>query len=589
MKHTIYISLLLVACLGLTTSCDITRKPYYAKDQTDVNKDPEKYAANLMSGTYAQLKGWSDAMHRCGEYAGDNIMIRGASTDPFFEFITFSRTPNNGRLSGFWDSSYKAIAQSSNLIKMFEEGKSAELDHRIGECYFIRGLMYFYLVRAYGRPYFQNPETNLGVPLRNGTEKDPFAKLPERATVKEVYEQVIADLEKSIQLMQEKDSPNPSYASKEAAKAILSRVYLYMSGTYEAPNTAYAQKAVEYANAVIQSGKYSLLPREQFMKYNTFPPETNKESILVVKRLSSEFSGYDHYYGVGGMYAVVGGMGWGEMYASKKYLDLLDETGRNDWAKNKIVDARAAFIEPQYTEEKEPVFRVVVAQYGSSPAVVTGYDYLQLPFVEGAQNKVYEMYTESKEKDAPQKRREFTLTPKDEEQGIYTFTYTDGKVYQGVKDYRMKLNRMYPMFYITKCSYEGEESHLHSPVLIRLGELYLNKAEAEAKLGKYAEALQDLNVVRTRSLPGKGYTELDATNAAERIDKERQLELAFQAERSYDVFRNGKPLTRHYPGAHNAVEDIPATDYRVVYYIPESVINTYKSTGSTITQNPTSN
>ena len=64
--------------------------------------------------------------------------------------------------------------------------------------------------------------------------------------------------------------------------------------------------------------------------------------IFVVKRKASEFSGFDHYYGIGGMYGVIGGMGWGEMYASAKYLNLLNETGRNDWREDsyKIVDAQ---------------------------------------------------------------------------------------------------------------------------------------------------------------------------------------------------------------------------------------------------------
>ena len=97
----------------------------------------------------------------------------------------------------------------------------------------------------------------------------------------------------------------------------------------------------------------------------------------------------------------------------------------------------------------------------------------------------------------------------------------------------------------------------------------------------------DLNTIRERSIPGAGYASLDANNAPELIDKERQLELAYQAERSYDVFRNGEPLTRHYPGPHNAMEDVPATDYRVTYYIPQSAINAYPS-GCTLTQNPTS-
>jgi hypothetical protein len=140
------------------------------------------------------------------------------------------------------------------------------------------------------------------------------------------------------------------------------------------------------------------------------------------------------------------------------------------------------------------------------------------------------------------------------------------------------------MFYITKASREGEESHLHSPVIIRLGEVYLNKAEALAKVGRYGEALTALNIIRERSLPGKGYTTLNASNAFELIDKERQLELAYQAERSYDVFRNGRSLTRMYPGPHNAMEEVKATDYRVVYYIPQDAINAYPGT---LTQNPT--
>ena len=98
-----------------------------------------------------------------------------------------------------------------------------------------------------------------------------------------------------------------------------------------------------------------------------------------------------------------------------------------------------------------------------------------------------------------------------------------------------------------------------------LSEIYLNRAEAYAKLGNYSAALANLNTIRERSIIGGGYASLDATNASERIDKERQLELAYQAERSYDVFRNGKPLTRRYPGPHQQFEDIPASDYRVIF------------------------
>ena len=559
-------------------SCSLDREPKGYATKEKILEEPGKVIGDLVNGVYAQLKAWSDPMHRCGEYAGDNIMIRGASTDPFFEFITFSRTPNNDRLQSFWDNSYKAIAQASNIVEMLGASTDREVKEKIGECYFVRGLLYFYLVRAFGRPYYQAPETNLGVPVVTQIPKNVLGdfSLPDRMTVEKTYEQAIADLKKAEELLPSA-SAQPFRGSKEAAQALLSRVYLYMSGTYDQPNVAYAKLAVEYATKVISSGKYALLPRDEFVKYNTILPENNKESIFVIRRLASEFSGYDHYYGVGGMYANIGGMGWGEMYASAKYLALLDETGRNDYRpdQRRIADARAAFIEPVYKKGNKEVFRFIKTE-GSGDQ-----NYLQLPTKHtGGKITVSETIT-----DGNNQQREITyeLTAVNAAQGIYSINYK-GTTYQGVLDYDITLNRAYPMFYITKCSREGEDSHLHSPVISRLAEIYLNRAEAEAKLGNYSAALSDLNQVRTRSLPSSAYSSLDATTAAARIDKERQLELAFQAERSYDVFRNGGSLVRRYPGAHHQTEDIAPTDYRVIYFIPQNAINSYPGK---LTQNPT--
>lgn len=619
MKKLIYI----ITALFIFTSCDIERLPYGSLESGEVDKDPETYLPYLMNGCYSQLKDWSDVMHRCGEYAGDNITMRGSSTDAFYEFVSFRRSPNNYRLQTFWDNSYKIIAQSSNIINKFDEGISKEVDHNLGECYFLRGMMYFYLCRAYGRPYYDNPEKNLGVPIVNGTPDDMSnLQLPDRSTVKDTYAQAINDLKKSATLLME-NKKGPGFASVEAANALLSRIYLFMSGTYDNPNVENAKLAVEYADLVIGSNKFELLPRERFMVYNTIRPEENKESIFVVKRIPSEFSGYDHYYGFSGMYSVVGGMGWGEMYASSKYLGLLDETGRNDWRPDSysITDARAAFIVPQYKEDangemdKTEYFRIVKQIYSNVPnAQKTGYVYAQLEivkegdklFAQETQTKYTSTvddkgnFTPAKVKDADGKEVNATETVKyplvaiDAASGVYkinnynTSNNIEPKLIdiEGVVDYYVSLNRAAPMFYVEKCSKEGEDSQLHSPIISRLGEIYLNRAEAYAKQAKYGEALSDLNMIRNRSIVGGGYASLDASNAAELIDKERQLELAYQAERSYDVFRNGKALDRHYPGPHFALEDIPANDYRVIYFIPQDAINSYDGT---LTQNPTSN
>ncbi|MDR0891919.1 MAG: RagB/SusD family nutrient uptake outer membrane protein, partial [Mediterranea sp.] len=92
MKNILY-TLALTGALCTLGSCDIERLPSTSMDASEVEADPVGHFDLLLNGAYSYTKDWSDPMHRCGEYAGDNIMIRGSSTDAFYEFISYSRTP----------------------------------------------------------------------------------------------------------------------------------------------------------------------------------------------------------------------------------------------------------------------------------------------------------------------------------------------------------------------------------------------------------------------------------------------------------------------------------------------------------------
>ncbi len=104
-----------------------------------------------------------------------------------------------------------------------------------GESYFLRGQFYFILANLYGDAYA--PSTCAGklcVPLKltNYVEYDKTADRQfERASVKVVYDQIIADLKEAARLLTE--SPQQSKfrlhrATWEAASLLLSRVYLYV-------------------------------------------------------------------------------------------------------------------------------------------------------------------------------------------------------------------------------------------------------------------------------------------------------------------------------------------------------------------------
>ena len=155
--------LMLLVSSCLLVACNIDREPKGSMSSQRILEHPEEAIDGMTHGMYAQLKTWSDVMHRCGEYAGDNIMIRGASTDAFFEFISFNRTPQNYRLQSFWDDSYKAIIQASNIIELYGTSTDEEVRAHVGEAYFVRGFLYFYLVKSLWPPLLSGPQRRTSV------------------------------------------------------------------------------------------------------------------------------------------------------------------------------------------------------------------------------------------------------------------------------------------------------------------------------------------------------------------------------------------------------------------------------------------
>jgi hypothetical protein len=107
--------------------------------------------------------------------------------------------------------------------------------------------------------------------------------------------------------------------------------------------------------------------------------------------------------------------------------------------------------------------------------------------------------------------------------------------------------------------------------------MYLNKAEAYVKKGDYTNALANVNTIRGRAITGGAYSNvtLDKGTISKLVDKERRLEFAWEAHRTPDIYRLGQTLTRRYPGIHNQMLEVAATDARVIQFIPQDEINAY--------------
>ncbi|MBV4359250.1 RagB/SusD family nutrient uptake outer membrane protein [Pinibacter aurantiacus] len=106
-------------------------------------------------------------------------------------------------------------------------------------------------------------------------------------------------------------------------------------------------------------------------------------------------------------------------------------------------------------------------------------------------------------------------------------------------------------------------------IYFRLGEVYLNRAEASAKAGDFTQARADLKKIHTRAgLPASDIDNLSDAAVLAAVLKERRIELAFEGHSSYDYFRNGLPMTRTAADNNGQAMTIQPDDPKVVFPIP---------------------
>jgi len=174
--------------------------------------------------------------------ADDEITWVGTFNQPD-EIFSKSILTNNSYVRDTWSQSYRAINICNNILANISIVNAADRDRVKGEALFIRGLMYFEMVKLYAKPYSAgNTSTNLGLqivttPTINGSIT--AVNLAPRSTVKATYDQILADLTAAKPLLA---NDYGVYAGTYAASAVLSRVYLQMENFTKARDEANMQK-----------------------------------------------------------------------------------------------------------------------------------------------------------------------------------------------------------------------------------------------------------------------------------------------------------------------------------------------------------
>lgn len=244
---------LAVALLCLT-ACekDLDINPTQSIDETQ--------ALNTSSDVEAALVGAYSDLGDANVYGGGIFVISEllANDDEFNWTGTFQgytqifnkQIPvDNGFAQSTWLDSYRAINDVNNVLNALDVVTQARKARVEGEAKFIRGCLYFELVRLFAKDWSDgDPAANDGVPLILTPTRAPLNETSQKARdkVAAVYAQVIQDLTEAETLL---PATNSVFATKAAAAAMLSRVYLQKA---DYTNAAAA------ADRVIKSNRHAL-------------------------------------------------------------------------------------------------------------------------------------------------------------------------------------------------------------------------------------------------------------------------------------------------------------------------------------------
>lgn len=259
------------AGLSLLSSC--------SESLLDVNPQMQNTSNNFyqseeqldlgVTGAYSTLQ-------LSGQYEISNLLLGELPSDNTWDEVPANDGGNCGQLDEFnmtsgntitensWRDNYIGIQQCNvvlNRIGELSDISETKKNTAIGEMKFLRGLMYFNLVRIFGDVPLVTKETeNVNSYFGQG-----------RTASTEVYKQIVSDLTEAASLLPEVASQK-GRATKWAALGILGKVQLTLHDYAEA-RTCLQQ--------VVSSGKYSLLsnPADIFSPTN----KNNKEIIFDVQ------------------------------------------------------------------------------------------------------------------------------------------------------------------------------------------------------------------------------------------------------------------------------------------------------------------
>ena len=276
-RRATLLTLLLVPALTFAHACtNLTEVPTDALTPDNAFKSDAEVLAGVAS-VYAGLRGTEWGYYNLSEISTDEMIVPTRGQDWYdngrwLEIYKQTWAPGSGSalddMNGTWNYMFSGIARANLMIDVINKAGGANAKVTLAELRTLRAWYYYVLMDFFG-----------GVPLVTDTKVEKRARVPRDS----IYRFVVSELNAArIDLPESWPAEGNGRVTRGVANAILASVYLnaqVFGGTVTATGltkgAAHWQDAIDAANRVINSGKYTLNPdwKKNFSPDNHTSPE----------------------------------------------------------------------------------------------------------------------------------------------------------------------------------------------------------------------------------------------------------------------------------------------------------------------------
>jgi len=296
----------LVFSLFVASCDDILEKVPGTSLPTNEAITTEKDLINAVNGVY------SYQATAVGSYAAEFTLFADLRAGDFQSIAAvnhagpiyrYQLTKNDGLVYNFYETFYLSLARLNSVLEASENITGDNVDNLKGELYAMRALYHFDLARLFAKNPSAANLDELGVVLSDKVFETSY--IGERATLKETYDFILADLNKALPLFSK--SQNQGHIDYGPALGIRARAYLYLEKNAE---------ALADCKEIIASSPYKLYTRDEYL--GVWLKEGTNESMFELLTTSI----YNAQRNSIGYFTHADG--YGECAATESFKEILD-------------------------------------------------------------------------------------------------------------------------------------------------------------------------------------------------------------------------------------------------------------------------